>query len=291
MRKHVLWALLIVIAVAPLRAWQQPEANAPSTAPQVQTNAPEPHPAPPPPRVNFYRPDFSQQVIKTYHFHYLSQPTQIQDVVNMLRTVLEFTRVQPIPSPPTVVVRGTPEQIERADKLVAELDRPSSAAAAAQQNPTYRVEFMFTELEDGKKVNTRSYAIDVVRGTSNHDASKGMFRVGSRVPVATGSFRPGSGSSGSATAVNTQFQYIDIGMNVDCRLWGSDDDLTLHSAIEVSSVSTPQEVGGTSQPVVRQTKTELESAITPGKPSVIASLDEVDSPRRIEIAVTATKLK
>jgi hypothetical protein len=166
---------------------------------------------------------------------------------------------------------------------------PQAAAATSASNPSYRLEFTLSEFEDGKKVNTRSYSMILQRGANRGDSSMGLFRVGSRVPVATGSIQPGG--SGTQALVNTQFQYIDVGVNIDCRLWGADDDLTLSSNVEVSGMSTPREIGGVSQPVIRQTRSNLQGAITAGKPTMIASLDQVDSARRMEVSVIATKLK
>src|SRR5580692_9377596 len=53
------------------------------------------------------------------------------------------------------------------------------------------------------------------------DGQQARIRVGDRVPVATGSFQAGVGVGSTAGAgfvnplVNTQFQYIDVGVNVD----------------------------------------------------------------------------
>src|SRR5713101_1665385 len=73
---------------------------------------------------------------------------------------------------------------------------------------TYRLEFVLTEFENGKKVNARSYQMVV-----HSNAGRQSARVGSRVPIATG---------GSGTI--TQFNYQDIGVNIDARLRGPDDD-------------------------------------------------------------------
>ena len=62
----------------------------------------------------------------------------------------------------------------------------AAAGAAPASNPSYKLEFTLTEFEDGKKVNTRSYSMILQRGTSTRESERGTFRVGSRVPVATG---------------------------------------------------------------------------------------------------------
>ncbi len=47
----------------------------------------------------------------------------MQDVVNALRQILEISRIQPLPSQGAIVVRGTPDQIALAEKLVNDLDK------------------------------------------------------------------------------------------------------------------------------------------------------------------------
>lgn len=224
-----------------------------------------------------YRPDFTGQVVKTYYFSHLAHPTEIQDVVNAMRTILEIQRVQPVPERSAIVVRGTDEQVARADKLVADLDQARGGAGPA----TYKLEFTVHQFENGKKINDRSYSVIVERGRARDDANKYSLKAGSKVPVAVG----------SSSASTSQYTYMDIGMNFDCRLWGRDDDLTLQITVEVSSISTPPQQGSSMQPTVRQAKADLVSPIAGTKPVTIASFDEVDAPRRMDIEVTATKLR
>ena len=69
------------------------------------------------------RKDLEQSVIKTFYLANLSQPTELQDVVNAMRQILEISRIQPLPSQSAIVVRGTPDQIALAQKLVGDLDK------------------------------------------------------------------------------------------------------------------------------------------------------------------------
>src|SRR5439155_25552044 len=47
------------------------------------------------------------------------------------------------------------------------------------------------------------------------DGQKASLKIGDRVPVATGSFQPGIGGVGINPLVNTQFQYLDVGVNMN----------------------------------------------------------------------------
>src|ERR1700733_10626087 len=69
------------------------------------------------------RKELEQSVLKTFYLANLSAPTELQDVVNAIRSVLDVQRVQQLLSQNAVVVRGTPDQIALAEKLVDDLDK------------------------------------------------------------------------------------------------------------------------------------------------------------------------
>src|SRR6202140_967404 len=69
------------------------------------------------------RKELEQSVLKTFYLSNLSQPTELQDVVNAIRAVLDVQRVQQLLSQNALVVHGTPDQIALAEKLVEDLDK------------------------------------------------------------------------------------------------------------------------------------------------------------------------
>src|SRR5208337_3573609 len=69
------------------------------------------------------RKELEQSVLKTFYLSNLSAPTELQDVVNAIRAVLDVQRVQQLLSQNALVVRGTPDQIALAEKLVDDLDK------------------------------------------------------------------------------------------------------------------------------------------------------------------------
>src|SRR5215831_17491770 len=69
------------------------------------------------------RKELEQSVLKTFYLTNLSQPTELQDVVNAIRAVLDVQRVQQLLSQNALVVRGTPDQIALAEKLVEDIDK------------------------------------------------------------------------------------------------------------------------------------------------------------------------
>jgi general secretion pathway protein D len=81
------------------------------------------------------RKELEQSVLKTFYLTNLSAPTELQDVVNAIRAVLDVQRVQQLLSQNALVVRGTPDQIALAEKLVEDLDkaRPHRGHASQQR--------------------------------------------------------------------------------------------------------------------------------------------------------------
>lgn len=132
----------------------------------------------------------------------------------------------------------------------------------------YRVEFAIHESEDGKRVNTRNYAQVVEEG------GHCRVRAGSRVPITTG-----------AGVV----QYMDVGVRVDCELSERDGYVRLDLVLEITSFAQDQQAQG--HPLLRNIRSELQTAVQPDKPTVVSSIDDTTSQRRYELAVTATKVK
>jgi hypothetical protein len=153
----------------------------------------------------------------------------------------------------------------------------------------YRLDFSFNELEDGKKINSRHYSISL-----DVPGDRQEVRIGTRVPVATGSF-PTSASSGSTAnpVINTEFQYLDVGTHIWCSLKELSDELELHVGSEISNIDAAPhpESNGISNPVVRQIKIEGITVVVPGKPIIIGSVDDSTSKRQFQLEVTVTKLK
>jgi general secretion pathway protein D len=106
------------------------------------------------------------------------------------------------------------------------------------------------------------------------DGQPAKLRVGDRVPVATGSFQAGT-TSNINPLVNTQFQYIDVGVNADItpRIHSS-REVSLKVSIEVSSVTGTTNIGGIQQPIISQRKIEHDIRLKEGEVSILGGLFE-----------------
>lgn len=115
------------------------------------------------------------------------------------------------------------------------------------------------------------------------DGQDAKLRIGDRVPVATGSFQAGvgvgaTGAGGSIVnpLVNTQFQYLDVGVIVDVtpRIHSDNREVSLKLSIEVSSVTGQQNIGGINQPVISTRKIEHDVRLQDGEVNILGGLIE-----------------
>ncbi|MDW8131808.1 MAG: hypothetical protein RMI94_14750, partial [Bryobacterales bacterium] len=114
------------------------------------------------------------------------------------------------------------------------------------------------------------------------DGMKASLRIGDQVPIATGSFQPGIGAVGISPLVNTQFQYKDVGVNLDItpRVHGQ-DEVTLHVELEISTVRDRIDIGGIAQPVIGQRKAILDLRLREGEVSLIGGLMQDQDTRSV----------
>jgi general secretion pathway protein D len=113
------------------------------------------------------------------------------------------------------------------------------------------------------------------------DGQPAKLRIGDRVPVATGSFQAGVGVGSTAGSgfvnplVNTQFQYIDVGVNVDITpRVHPNHEVSLKVSVEVSSVTGQTNIGGIQQPIISQRKIDHEIRLKEGEANILGGLVE-----------------
>jgi general secretion pathway protein D len=102
------------------------------------------------------------------------------------------------------------------------------------------------------------------------DSEKASLKIGDRIPIATGSYQ-----SGITTGVNTQFQYIDVGVNIDITPYVHyGNDVTLKMSLEVSSVTGEQSVDGVTEPTIGQRRIDHEARLADGEVNLIGGILE-----------------
>jgi len=288
------------------------------------------------------RKELEQSIIKTFYLSNLSQPTELQDVVNALRQILEIARIQPPPSEGAIVVRGSPDQIALAEKLVDDLDRskpevvvdvavmqiskdkshtlgispPTSATIQLQPNVTTTTNNnnnnnglnnngfnnngtngtttgTSINLNSLANLNATDFQVTITPATitalfsDNNtkliqnpqiralDGQKASLKIGERVPIASGSFQPGIGGVGINPLVNTQFQYLDVGVNVDITpTIHANGDVTLKTTMDISSVTSSTNIVGITQPIIGQRKIEQVVRLREGEANLMGGMLE-----------------
>jgi general secretion pathway protein D len=114
------------------------------------------------------------------------------------------------------------------------------------------------------------------------DGQTAKLRIGDRIPVATGSFQAGIGVGSTGTGagvvnplVNTQFQYLDVGVNVDVtpRIH-PDHEISMKVNVVVSSQTGSTNIGGINQPIISQRSIEHDIRLKDGEVNVLGGLME-----------------
>jgi len=118
--------------------------------------------------------------------------------------------------------------------------------------------------------NTKILQSPQVRSLDN---VKAVLKIGDREPTATGSFQPGIGGVGINPLVNTQFTYIDVGVNVEITPRVHENgEVSMHVDIDISAVNGTVNLGGISQPIIGQRKISHDLRVKEGEVSLIGGL-------------------
>jgi general secretion pathway protein D len=111
------------------------------------------------------------------------------------------------------------------------------------------------------------------------DGQKATLKIGERVPVATGSFQAGVGVGVGGGAgvvnplVNTQFQYIDVGVNIDVTpRVHPNGDVSMKLMVEVSAIAGTSSIGGINQPIISSRKIEHDIRLRDGETNILGGL-------------------
>ncbi|HXN21902.1 MAG TPA: hypothetical protein VOA41_04060 [Candidatus Dormibacteraeota bacterium] len=121
------------------------------------------------------------------------------------------------------------------------------------------------------------------------DGQQAKLKIGDRVPVATGSFQAGVGVGAVGGAglvnplVNTQFQYIDTGVNIDITpRVHANREVSMKLTVEVSSVTGTSTIGGIDQPIISQRKIEHDVRLHEGEASILGGLVQVTDTKNLK---------
>src|SRR5712664_3268818 len=124
------------------------------------------------------------------------------------------------------------------------------------------------------------------------DGQTAKLRIGDRIPIATGSFSSGIGGRGGVAGgvaggisplVNTQFTYLDVGVNIDLTpRVHPNRDVSLKLKVEVSSHTGDSVIGGITQPIISQRVIEHDIRLKEGEVSILGGLVQRTDSKALE---------
>ena len=271
------------------------------------------------------RKELESNVMKTFYLQNSSGPADLQEVVGALKGMLDISRIQVNATHSSITMRGTPDQLVLANKLISDYDKPKSEVMidiTVMQVSKDRMHTIGTTVPTSTTVGPLSATavgaiagsglvkVGTIAGTSiatpipsatftfllsDSDTKvlqspqiralndeKATLRIGDRVPVATGSFASGIGTSGSSPLVDTQFQYLDVGVNIDITPHiHSGNEVTLKMALEISTVTGNTNIGGFNQPTIGQRRIEHETRLRDGEVNLVGGILEDSETRSL----------
>jgi type II secretory pathway component GspD/PulD (secretin) len=202
------------------------------------------------------------KIYQTLYLTNLTQPNDANELVTDLRNMLVNAKVYYVPSQGAISMLGTSEEIARAQKILADLDKTKKI---------YRLTYTIRESEGGKTIGQQHFSIIVASGSMT------VLKQGSRVPIRTTSSNQGE----------NQVTYLDVGLDIEASLDGYLDGARLRTKIMQSSIAEEKSDTGTQDPIIRQTTVEGTSTLVQGKPLVLGSLDVPGSTRHQEVEVVS----
>ena len=260
------------------------------------------------------RKEVETNVMRTFYLQNLSTAAELQEAANVVRQMLDVTRVQLLSAQDALIVRGTPDQMVLAEKLLSAIDKPKSEVVidvAVMQVNRDRLRTMGMNVPTSVNIGVNPSISAALSGTGGGGFSFGNFafsvpggsftflasdsntkllqhpeiraindqkatlRIGDRVPIATGSFQTGIVAAGSVSPVSTQFQYMDVGVNIDITPHiHSDREVTLKMTLEISSLNGTETIGGITQPIIGQRRFEHETRLVDGEVNLLGGILE-----------------
>jgi len=280
------------------------------------------------------RAELDEQAVQTFYLTNVSQQQDLNDVQTALRNVFTTAKLYAVPSQSAIIMRGTPDELLLAQKLINDLDkaRPevvvdvavmevnrdkmrqigiqlpqtatinfqasnanqsstSSSSSSSSSTSTGTSSSSGLTLNDLAHLNATNFAVTIGQATVNlllsdsdtkllqnprvraTDGQQATLKIGEKLPVATGSYQTGAATAIVSSLVNTQFQYLDVGVNIDMKpVVHYNRDVTIKLKIEVSSQSGTVNLGGINEPIIKNDSSEQTIRLKEGEASILGGI-------------------
>lgn len=260
------------------------------------------------------RKEEEEQILRKIYLEHRQSPQELSEMATTLQQMLELRHVQALPHDNAILIRDTPAKILLASRLIHDSDRSKpevvvqisilqvrrdkARSLGIQPGSTTTLQFTPTpgHGRDGKvpldvlhDLSAGDFSLTIPNVVAAalftdsatkiiqnpevrvSDGESARLRIGDRIPIATGSFQ----ATGVSPVVNTQFQYIDVGVNIDLTpRVHPDRSVSMKLAVEVSSLNGQVDIGGILQPVISQRRVEHEIRLNEGEVSILGGLAE-----------------
>jgi general secretion pathway protein D len=307
------------------------------------------------------RREYAEQVVKVFYLSNVTSPQEMQEILTVLRTVVDVQKVFSFTAQNALIVRAESDTMALVEKLISDLDKPrpeviidfivmqvssthirnitaafsptglSTSAIFAPRpgitTPGIQAATTTTGSTTTTTTGTTSTTTTPTTGTTGTTASgtptstnipinqlghissadfsltnlpgaaleavlndsgtrvlqspqirsvdnvKANLKIGEKVPTATGSFQPGVAGVGVSPLVNTQFTFLDVGVNVEILPRVHDNgEVSLHVDIDISQVLDRINLGGVEEPEIGQNKATADIRMRDGEVNLIGGI-------------------
>jgi general secretion pathway protein D len=258
------------------------------------------------------RKELEQNVMMTFYLHNAATPAELQQAASTLKGILDISRIQTTPEQRSLTIRGTPDQMVLAQKLLQDIDKPRAevmievavlevsrgrirtlgvvppttvsgslqpSGTSSGSSGSFTLSSLASLAANNVLISIPGASLTALMSDSNTkvlqkpqiramDSEKATLKIGDRIPIATGSYQ-----SGLTNGVNTQFTYIDVGVNIDIIPYiHANREVTLKMSFEVSSVTGQQSISGVTEPTIGQRRIEHQARLADGEVNLIGGI-------------------
>ena len=304
------------------------------------------------------RREYAEQVVKVFYLSKVTAPQEMQEMLTVLRTVVDVQKVFSFTSQNALIVRAEADTMALVEKLISDLDKarpeviidvmvmevnsshirnitaafaptgittsvifaprpgittPGIQSSTSSTTPTTTTtgttsttttptttptttagtpgstniplnQLSHLSSADFSLTNLPGAALEAVLSDSTTrvlqapqiravDNQKATLKIGEKVPTASGSFQPGVAGVGVSPLVNTQFTYLDVGVNMEVlpRVH-ENNEISMHIDLDISQVANYVNLGGISQPEIDQNKETADVRLRDGEINLIGGI-------------------
>jgi len=114
------------------------------------------------------------------------------------------------------------------------------------------------------------------------DGQHSTLKIGSKIPIATGSYSAGTAITTASLGVQTQFTYLDVGVNIDMTpTVHYDGEISLKLKVEVSAENGSSTISGVTEPIISQRVADEVIQLKDGEPALLAGLMQVQDTKNV----------